>query len=595
MAAALSDPYSTEFLKFCVSQAIREEDLSKDIVDACVLNEINAVTLSKELSDYKKAAEKLYLTEAEAKVLIDKCQELINNVEGGKDLENSNLPEEHINVEEETISARIDPKTDKPAPAPAEELVEEPESPRDEEQQVEEEVEESDPEANNFPEAITPKKSEVKESDIHPEPSQSPIASIYQPSASSSHPNRPTSAMTRGNKANLSRSAVVESSDSRWKSTTPITISPGSIPSYLRPTEAQKQRLSLGSLPSTPEVKQTIGIKRPQSAAPRIVSHTLLAPTQSSIAHRDNKSDKSPVLRKSAVFLESVLSSPQGQRVTRPKPFCLSTELRPKSCVLSREDLDLMESKVKAFKSTPIPKHVREQRPVNPRTITTPKKPDDIFEPFNLASIERRKVVEEALKKKVDDELHAEETARVFKALELTKEVINGEEKKKPIAQPVTKANGFTFKSEERIKYHHSVLDPVKKAKEDEQNRIAEEEARKKKEAEDLAFGNIRRNLNFKAGTMPDFSKPFKPDPSKAIPTTKSDTFKLATTSRLGEPVIHPTEEKILITDSNFLRSSLNFGGAGGGVGGSGATIAPTNSSGRKIADLKSSVVQAAA
>lgn len=55
-------------------------------------------------------------------------------------------------------------------------------------------------------------------------------------------------------------------------------------------------------------------------------------------------------ITKASLQLDAVMCSPQGQRVTRAQPFQLRSELRPKSCVLSREDLDLIEAREKAFR-----------------------------------------------------------------------------------------------------------------------------------------------------------------------------------------------------------------------------------------------------
>lgn len=55
-------------------------------------------------------------------------------------------------------------------------------------------------------------------------------------------------------------------------------------------------------------------------------------------------------ISKASLQLDAVLQSPQGQRVTKPQPFALRAELRPKSCVLSKEELDLIEAREKAFR-----------------------------------------------------------------------------------------------------------------------------------------------------------------------------------------------------------------------------------------------------
>lgn len=49
-------------------------------------------------------------------------------------------------------------------------------------------------------------------------------------------------------------------------------------------------------------------------------------------------------------MLETLLSSPQGQRVTKPKPFALRSEMRAKDSPISTEQMELAEAREKAFK-----------------------------------------------------------------------------------------------------------------------------------------------------------------------------------------------------------------------------------------------------
>ncbi len=92
--------------------------------------------------------------------------------------------------------------------------------------------------------------------------------------------------------------------------------------------------------------------QRPQTAFP-FSSHPSLRPIANFLQHLlpTLVAARTDVpISKASLQLDAVLQSPQGQRVTKPQPFALRAELRPKSCVLSQEDLDLIEARDKAFR-----------------------------------------------------------------------------------------------------------------------------------------------------------------------------------------------------------------------------------------------------
>ncbi len=61
-----------------------------------------------------------------------------------------------------------------------------------------------------------------------------------------------------------------------------------------------------------------------------------------------------------------------------------------------------------------------------------------------------------------------------------------------------------------------------------------QEEERRIKELEALSVDDFRKTLEFKARLMPDFSAPFRPDPSMSRPITSAAEPKLHTVARLG-------------------------------------------------------------
>ncbi|KAG2425232.1 hypothetical protein HXX76_013817 [Chlamydomonas incerta] len=400
--------------------------------------------------------------------------------------------------------------------------------------------------------------------------------------AAPASPARPMSAPVAKSPATTPKAVVAKASPaSRPKSASaskpsPLAVpsesagsSPTHVPSYLRPTAAHKLRTSTAESPLSPTALAPVPEdpaaerqnRRRKNLFARMAS-TLLAPTQAFVARvtgrkEEERTKKDVPITKASLQLDAVLCSPQGQRVTRAQPFQLRSELRPKSCVLSREELDLIEAREKVFRRNPVPKHVHEARPIDPRQRSEPKDPKAIFEPFQLASLELHAKKTEELRKKREEEEAREEEARRFKASSFDKRIVTAPASPpKPAPSPVTKAAAPKFASEARIAHYHAVVEPAKRARmsvaeraklEEAERRaaeeerklreaaeVAEEETRRAAELENMSVNELRKSLVFKARKMPDFSAPFRPDPALAKPVTSPAAPQLHTIARLG-------------------------------------------------------------
>ncbi|GLI66600.1 hypothetical protein VaNZ11_010521, partial [Volvox africanus] len=329
--------------------------------------------------------------------------------------------------------------------------------------------------------------------------------------------------------------------------------SSGSTPSYLRPTAAHKARVSKDAEASAssnlaPVQEDTPEQRKRRTLFSRMAS-TFLAPTQAFVARVTGRSEEaktkmeSPV-SKASVHLEAVLNSPQGQRVTKPQPFALRSDMRSKSSIMSTEELELAEAREKAFKRNPVPKHVYESRPIVPTPRSAPKDPNEVFEPFQLASVELHNKKMEEMRKKAEDEAAREEEARRFKARSFQARIASSPiTPPKPSPNPPTRAEAPVFASEARISYYHEVIEPAKKAKEAEANREKMEAERKLKELEDMNVDDYRKTLEFKARPMPNFSSPFRVDPSLSRSVTVPEEPKLRTSLRLGAATAREDKE----------------------------------------------------
>ncbi|GLC46506.1 hypothetical protein PLESTB_000334200 [Pleodorina starrii] len=319
------------------------------------------------------------------------------------------------------------------------------------------------------------------------------------------------------------------------------TSCPTSSPSYLRPTAAHKARVSkieTEPINLAPVQEDSHEQRKRRTLFSRMAS-TLLAPTQAFVARvtgrEEAKSKKDAGVTKMSLQLESMLTSPQGQRVTKPQPFMLRSEMRGKSVTMSTVELELALAREKAFKRNPVPKHVHESRPIVPTQRTAPKDPNEVFEPFQLASVELHNKKMEERRKKLEEEAARDEEARRFKARSFdTRIVASPVTPPKPPPSPVTKASAPVFASEARIQHYHEVVEPAKKAKEEAANQEKVEADRKAKELEEMNVDDFRKTLEFKARPMPDFSAPFRVDPALSRPVTSPSEPKLHTVARLG-------------------------------------------------------------
>ncbi|GFR45842.1 hypothetical protein Agub_g7208, partial [Astrephomene gubernaculifera] len=337
--------------------------------------------------------------------------------------------------------------------------------------------------------------------------------------------------------------------------------SSAAVPSYLRPTAAHKARSTKEadspkspSLAAVPEERQ-----RRDNVFSRVAS-TLLAPTQAFVARVTGRGEDSKTKKdassKVSMQLEAVLCSPQGQRVTRPAPFNLRSEMRPKTCALSKEDLDMVEAREKAFKCKPVPKHVLQSKPLSPQPKSSPKDPHAVFAPFQLASVERHNKKLEEMRKKAEEEAAREAEARRFKARAFDARIAA-----KPLTPPKPAANGTTrgsapvFASEARISHYNDVVKPAKKAKEEALQKEKLEAERKAKELEEVEVEDFRKSLVFKARPMPDFSSPFRPNPTLARPVTSPAEPELHTYKRLGAASVN--DNGLRASDVNPFYGSL--------------------------------------
>ena len=78
----------------------------------------------------------------------------------------------------------------------------------------------------------------------------------------------------------------------------------------------------------------------------------------------------------------SFLFAHQGQRKTVAAPFSPRITMQlSKASILSTEEQALQEAQKHVFKKHEVPKHVHESRPLEGvRIVSTPKKPEDVFE-----------------------------------------------------------------------------------------------------------------------------------------------------------------------------------------------------------------------
>uniref|UniRef100_A0A7S3QWQ4 TPX2 C-terminal domain-containing protein n=1 Tax=Dunaliella tertiolecta TaxID=3047 RepID=A0A7S3QWQ4_DUNTE len=371
------------------------------------------------------------------------------------------------------------------------------------------------------------------------------------------------------------------------------------IPSYLRATTSFKAHTGKLVPEKSPSPEASPSASRSASARKvNTASSRLLAPTASYLTHINSARKDSKAAReaaeaaereKKARELKKVMESPQGQRVTKAQPFRFKTEEQPKTVnQLTSEERAFLEAQKHAWRRHEVPKHIKESRPIEGvRVHSTPKSPQDVFKPFQLASLEKHEKYRQRAEQRQAEEKRKAEEERKFRAQELDRKMLEQPATPKPRSPPpVTQSQEFRFSSEERVKLHKTVLDPARRSRLSQAERekleaheaaIREEEFRQKeakaaalaqkqreKELEKMDISEYRKSLTFKAGSMPSFKSPFRADLSKSQRVTDSIEFNFHTDRKLGKPK-SPNEREDAAAPQlpggnfyNSLRSSTN-------------------------------------
>ncbi|KAG1675859.1 hypothetical protein FOA52_001516 [Chlamydomonas sp. UWO 241] len=294
--------------------------------------------------------------------------------------------------------------------------------------------------------------------------------------------------------------------------------------------------------------------------------------------------------------LDAILCSPAGKRVTSPRPFESRASNRAARTprALATEEAALADAAAHAFRAHVVPSYVHEARPIEGfgRVHTTPRRPDELFEPFDLESEARRKAARARAAEVQASADAAAAAARVFHAINAARvhHVLNEVDTPyKPAPAPATVPSPPTLATDARLAHHAEVVTPQRaaaaaahaaaKAAQVEGAvrsralvaRLAEERAaRESAEAavtERIAVLDLRRSLVFHAREMPDPAKPaFRPDQSLVAPVTTPREFKLATDERFGKKGAREDAESLV-----SFAASLRGGGGGGAGGGTGA------------------------
>lgn len=359
------------------------------------------------------------------------------------------------------------------------------------------------------------------------------------------------------------------------------------LPSYLRATKSSlRSSKQFAEQEAAVDKKSPVKGKDSKTKDPKSKESKggfmsrLLAPTAAFLARVTRSKAESKAGREAAEaqqalrksqMLSMVLSSPQGQRITKTLPFALAVDNRPKTpSNLTTDEMRMQEAQKQAFKRHVVPAHVHESRPVEGfRAHSSPRDPQDVFQPFQLASMEMHEKYREMREARLREETRKSEEARKFKAQEFDKvqEILSSPAgtTRRVAPAPVTIAHAPSFASVGRAEHHAKVLEPARRARMTQAEREALE-ARERRAAEAVLaaeagaeakavaaakeaalmamdVSQLRKSMVFKARDLPDFSAPFRPDPSKATPVTRSVDFSLQTTKRLGEAV--PARDRV--------------------------------------------------
>eukprot|EP00199_Chlamydomonas_sp_CCMP681_P001292 CAMPEP_0119103568 /NCGR_PEP_ID=MMETSP1180-20130426/1984_1 /TAXON_ID=3052 ORGANISM="Chlamydomonas cf sp, Strain CCMP681" /NCGR_SAMPLE_ID=MMETSP1180 /ASSEMBLY_ACC=CAM_ASM_000741 /LENGTH=641 /DNA_ID=CAMNT_0007088117 /DNA_START=72 /DNA_END=1997 /DNA_ORIENTATION=- len=336
------------------------------------------------------------------------------------------------------------------------------------------------------------------------------------------------------------------------------------IPSYLRPTANHTVRSSKQVIPE---------ITNKPMGRTNMMSR-LLAPTAAFLARITLTKKESKAAREAAKVAEdvrksqtltAVLSSPRGQRVTRPHAFHFGgggADAR-RTALKSSEEAQLEEAQRHAYKPHVVPKGLRETRPLEgfARTHSVAKDPAAEQQPFHLASLEKHAKYQALRSARLEKELLVVEEHRRFKAQALDKSMLEalpeGFSKSPSPKQALTVSVAPVFASAARAAHYDGVLSPARLARMSVADReamamrelrvaeaamhlcteAADQAASKAREAAlaTMEVSELRKSLVFTARGMPDFSSPFKTDAAKAQPVTRPVAFEL-TSSRISSP-----------------------------------------------------------
>jgi len=542
-------------LAACLSKAVSEPELVTDITEACELSGITVQALASGEIDAPTVAERLFLTEDEAARLLYECKKALY----GDDVHHH---EEHF-IAFETIPE--DSESHRPTDDSWPDAVKGPQDGGDFETPHASPRQTNDADLEKIPTEFPGQA--VCKLGVSGPPNKALTtlrhSQAFTPSA------QPSKTLVSPGPKRLAQSAVF--SPSELMGTNSPRSSMQHLPSYLRPTASAQARSKTGPVSPAPvEPLNKPEQKKKKNILSRI-SSTLFAPTSAFLARVTGSNPAKEKAQQQSLrqsqMLKEVMESPQGQRVTKIRPFNFVVASRPKTAPqLTTEEAAFVEEQKKTFKKNAVPKHVHEARPLEFRAASSPKKPEEVFQPFQLASLQRHAKFQE----KKSEELAAvkvkEEEAKNFKASGLDKTMMEKPlTPRKPEPKAVTKAQGPAFKSEERIAHYRNVVLPAKRAKmsaaereklekaereaaEAERQAAAEKERTeaekaREKELEDLTVKELRKSMVFKARAMPDFSSPFRPDPAKAASVTTSQEFNFKTDSRLGKSLVLSARE----------------------------------------------------
>lgn len=509
----MSHAKSREFLLDCLRLAEIDEEIIKDVASACELKNVTALDIAAGKLSAERAANELFLTEQEAATVFVACQEMC--VRAGA-LPSSALPGADtggVVTADGTCQVISDAdvvvKTVVRGSAPAESYAP-PLQLHDCGAPILERVE--------SPVAKTTAALHTRALRKSQSAKPAPTRSVKSPCVVS----------VKSAARNKMKSHYLEDVELHVKDDTP---------SYLRPTKSSVIKTQAVNVAAAPQQEN----KGKGGGFFSKLGSTFLQPTAAFLARvTGRKTNDVSVDLSTSVRLSQILKSPQGQRVTKSEPFHLRTSHAKSYVSMSTDDMVMMKAleEAKSIKPNKVPAFVKVSRPLQKRVVSTPKSPADICKPFRLESEQRHKDYQQHLKNKIMEEQKQKDQERRFHALDWNKQQTKRPDVPKKIQRAVTVPQEFSLKSAERAEYYEKVLSPVKNAKE-EAAKTAEQKEQEEREAElnNMSITEYRKLLDFKARKMPDLSKPFKPDHSKAKPSTHAVGFALETDKRLG-PII---------------------------------------------------------